>query len=486
MLATSRSTSKGSHDVVRRRRHMDHEALARVVPMRGEGVRRRTHAGLDGRDRVALLIVVLASLLIGVVHVPQHDRLSPYDEYVYSDYLSKVPQQLTVKQGERTGEYARSVVACRPPRMVNEKPPPDNCRYSTVPNLDNDEAWVLGGKTSADFYTPLYFVTTWAVSEPLRLVGVDDPLTRGRLAGALWLALAAGVLLLTLRRLGVGRRGAVGAVLLMVGSTPAYWANTFVTTDGPTLLIGAGVLWALVSVMQGGLARRWFVLLAVVATLTKFQNLSVIALASFVLMLTAWTELSASRAEASRRSGIVAWFKDSRVVTALVAPMVAVAAQLVWLVLHKAMAIGDPPVQGIDTAPTIKLILGDAMSFFPGALGLTVTDPEGDFTSLIIWVTVAVAVAGVGGMLLASRRGSFEETLAISTLLAAVIAPLALALVVVAYSGAYIPSTVRYGMVLVPIFFACAALLSRSKRLSSTILLALGVLVYGLSLTIPG
>ena len=435
---------------------------------------------------MALLIVAVASLLVGLVHVPQHDRMSPYDEYVYTDYLAKVPHQLTVKKGEMTGEYARSVVACRPPRMVNEKPPPPNCTYSSVENTDVDEAWVLGGKTSADFYTPIYFLATRAVSEPLRLVGVSDPMTRGRLAGSLWLALAAGVLLLTLRKLGIGRRAAVGTVLMMVGSTPAYWANTYVTTDGPTLLAGAGVLWTMVSLLRGGLSRRWFVLLAVVITLVKFQNLSVVALASLVLLLTAWSELAASREHRPRWADATAWLKDRRVVAAIAAPVVAVIAQLAWLTVHAAMTLGDPPEQGVNMSPTIKLVLGDAMSFFPGALQLRVEDPEGDFTTLIIWLTVAVAVAGVVGLLLTSRRGSFDEALAISTLAAAVIAPLALLLVVVAYSGAYIPSTLRYGIVLVPAFFTCAALLSRHKKGGSTVFLILGVLIYSLSLTIPG
>jgi hypothetical protein len=427
--------------------------------------RSKPRGRLDGRDRWALLIVAIASLLVGVIHVPQHQQLSPLDEYVYTDYLSKMPQQLMVRQGEMTGDYARAVVACRPPRMLPEKPPKD-CTYASVDLDVPDGALVMGGKTSADIYTPLYFLSTWAVSEPLRLVGVDDPLTRGRLAGSLWLALAACVLLITMRRLRVGRRAAVGTTLLMVGSIPAYWASTYVTTDAPSLLAGAGVLYALVSHLQGGLARRWFVLLAVLVTLAKFQNLTIVAVAALVMMLTAWV--------------------DWRVVTALAAPAAAMLAQFVWLAIHAAAAVSDSPDQGVDSSPTLALILGDVRSFFPGALNQGVSDPEGSFVGTIVWITGSVAVAGVGGLLLASRRRSFDEILAISTLAGAVLAPLALALVVVGYSGTYIPPTARYGLVLVPAYFTCAALLSRSKQWTASLLLVLGALVYGMSLTIPG
>jgi hypothetical protein len=448
--------------------------------------RSKPRGRLDGRDRWALLIVAIASLLVGVIHVPQHQQLSPLDEYVYTDYLSKMPQQLMVRQGEMTGDYARAVVACRPPRMLPEKPPKD-CTYASVDLDVPDGALVMGGKTSADIYTPLYFLSTWAVSEPLRLVGVDDPLTRGRLAGSLWLALAACVLLITMRRLRVGRRAAVGTTLLMVGSIPAYWASTYVTTDAPSLLAGAGVLYALVSHLQGGLARRWFVLLAVLVTLAKFQNLTIVAVAALVMMLTAWVDQSVARSgRRLRPADVLAWLKDWRVVTALAAPAAAMLAQFVWLAIHAAAAVSDSPDQGVDSSPTLALILGDVRSFFPGALNQGVSDPEGSFVGTIVWITGSVAVAGVGGLLLASRRRSFDEILAISTLAGAVLAPLALALVVVGYSGTYIPPTARYGLVLVPAYFTCAALLSRSKQWTASLLLVLGALVYGMSLTIPG
>ncbi|MFP3394568.1 hypothetical protein SB782_37990, partial [Brevibacillus sp. SIMBA_076] len=52
------------------------------------------------RALLAPVLLVIASLLVGIVHVPQHKTLSPIDEYQYIDYLAKVPTQGVVHRGE--------------------------------------------------------------------------------------------------------------------------------------------------------------------------------------------------------------------------------------------------------------------------------------------------------------------------------------------------------------------------------------------------
>ena len=205
------------------------------------------------------VLLVIASLLVGVVHVPQHESLSPIDEYVYVDYFDKVLDQGVVRHGEEVGDFARRELGCRGLRIL--LPVPDDRCTTAESILSDDSRFPMGGLTSADIYTPLYFAVTRVLAQPLLWTGlVDSPTQAGRLIGTLWLAAAALVFFFALRRLRLGEWAAAGITLLIVGSLPAYWFTTYLSADAPTLLAGAGILLLGLRFVQGGrvgvVARR--------------------------------------------------------------------------------------------------------------------------------------------------------------------------------------------------------------------------------------
>ena len=60
-------------------------------------------------------VIVLAVVSVGLVatDASRNPAFSPFDEYVYLDYLNKFPTEIAEKQGEKTGDFARNEIACR-------------------------------------------------------------------------------------------------------------------------------------------------------------------------------------------------------------------------------------------------------------------------------------------------------------------------------------------------------------------------------------
>src|SRR5690348_1809110 len=68
-------------------------------------------------DVILCVLLVALSLGFSVRHVSGHHQTSPIDEYVYIDYYAKVLHQGVVRQGEKTGDYAREYYSCHPNRV---------------------------------------------------------------------------------------------------------------------------------------------------------------------------------------------------------------------------------------------------------------------------------------------------------------------------------------------------------------------------------
>ena len=434
------------------------------------------------RTLLAPVLLVIASLLVGIVHVPQHKTLSPIDEYQYVDYLAKVPTQGVVHRGEEAGLYARTQLGCRGLRLL--APSPDDRCSRTV--AADDGRFPIDGKTSADIYSPAYFVITWVLAQPLTWFGVD--LTdAGRFVGALWLAAAALLMFYALRRLRIPTWGSFGAVLLIVGSLPAYWSNTYVSTDATALPAGALMLFLATLVDVRGRGVLWFSLGAAFVTLLKVQNLAAVAAAVIFLVLRA--AIPAYRERAARWSWIGAFFRDRRTIAAIVGLASAFAIQLVWLAVRSAIAVGPAPALDAPPPPLgLTQLISQAGSFLGGAaagVGDTGTVLRGQ--GLVIQlVTTWLAIAGVVGLLIVSRWGRRKAALALATFIAVVLSAPLLTIVTQLSLGTYpFPLPSRYGISLLPFSLACAALLFPKRRVPLGILTGLGVVVYVASLVVP-
>ncbi|MFP3464433.1 hypothetical protein [Leifsonia sp. SIMBA_070] len=434
------------------------------------------------RALLAPVLLVIASLLVGIVHVPQHKTLSPIDEYQYIDYLAKVPTQGVVHRGEEAGLYARTQLGCRGLRLL--APTPDDRCSRTV--AENDKRFPIDGKTSADIYSPAYFAITWVLAQPLTWFGVD--LTdAGRFAGALWLAAAALLMFYALRRLRLPTPAAFGATLLIVGSLPAYWSNTYVSTDATALPAGALMLFLATLVDLRGRGIAWFAAGAAFVTLLKVQNLAAVAAAAIFLIIRA--AIPAYRARTGRWAWIGALFRDRRALSAVIGVVAAFAIQLVWLAFRSAVAVGPAPELGAPPPPLgITQLISQAGSFLGGAAaGVGDTGTVMRAPGLIIQlITTWLAIAGVLGLVIVSRWGRRKAALALATFIAVVVSAPVLTVVTQLSLGTYpFPLPSRYGISLLPFSLACAALLFPKRRVPLGILTGLGVVVYVASLVVP-
>ena len=101
------------------------------------------------------VVLVLAGFTMAATVTANHtEALSPVDEWVYVDYLFKLPTQGFVHQGEEIGLDARAIMACDGVTPFGPMGPSCGSDYS------NAAAFPYEGISSADAYTPVYFAET--------------------------------------------------------------------------------------------------------------------------------------------------------------------------------------------------------------------------------------------------------------------------------------------------------------------------------------
>jgi len=407
---------------------------------------------------VAPLSLFLISLAVVAVAVPQHPELSPFDEYVYTDYIAKVPSQFVVHQGEQTGEYARDQLDCRGVLILG--PTPFNCGpATTIPPQD--------GLTSADIYSPLYFVITRAVAQPLVWAGVEL-LDAARLAGGVWLGLGAVLLFLLLTRLWVPRMLAWGLAGIVIASPVAHWSNTYISTDAPSLAAGAGVSLLGVLVYQRRAHPAWLAAASAFIVLLKFQNIIAVALVAIVFVVFGIREAATGHDDRGLRR-LPRIVRSRPVVVAAVVLLVAFVTQVVWMSVRSAISDGPSPVQGVDVPLTKTELLLQAFNFFR-LMPLGFTESSKAPVDLVVGIIlVTITTAGVIGMIFSGKSGSPQSIIAGCALFASMASAPVLAIVVYLAVGEYAELRPRYGQSLLAAFVLCGGWLLAQKKWSSPV-----------------
>ena len=429
-------------------------------------------------DVLVCLGLLLASLAFTTDQVLEHTDLSPIDEYQYVDSYAKAFDHPIVRQGEETGMVARRMAVCEGTRL-NDAPP--NTEACAAPDAGGSSIFALGGGTTGDLYTPIYFVVSRVLAQPFEWLGADL-VQGGRLVGGLWLAAGAVLLYVALRRAGAHPALGAAAGLLTVGSLPAYWSNTYISTDAAAILSGS---LALLLAVEGRSARSLALLLlpplAALMTLVKVQNLVAFVAAALYLLLLALHDARRSEAPGG---WVRRWLLDRRSLAALAAGVTAVVAQGAWLWLRSRLAVGPPPDDGVGGPFEWSALVVEASSFLQRtAMGALPPSVTGTSSEPLFLIGLAVTLGGVVGLALARAVPARDRLLAISAAVVAVVAAPALALSIVVSEDQYFPLPARYGMSLLPWMIGCCALLvdgrSRGVRLGAV---ALSLVAYGLAL----
>jgi len=398
------------------------------------------------RSWVPIVLVLAASISGGIITANHSDQLAPFDEWVYFDYVVKVPTQGIVRQGEFMGHEALTAMACNGDSFGPRGEPCDNVQ-------DLHAQYPQQGKTSADLYTPIYFVITWALGKAIQFATGAEFLMAARATGIFWLV--GGVLvfykLLTLFK--VPRLVNLGLGLAVIGAPTTFWANTYISTDAPVFFTGALLLLAGVSAAMGRSSPWWLVPIAIFGILLKVTTILALGLVAVFLVLfvlSSWKALGRSR-------------RLQLLTATVVAVGGAALSELVWLVIRSRMSVGPGPDQGLATDFLWRDIVGQLTLFLnPGVLGGGY-DPILRLPQIIGAPLVLGTVAGVVAFVCMKHANSLERSLSIATITAAtVFAPL-LAVTMYVLLGDVFPVIARYAVTLIPAFLVAWAFMAQNK-----------------------
>lgn len=427
-----------------------------------------TAVATEGRGRLASRWVLagLIVLAVGLVAMLVQRQLpfSPYDEYVYFDYLTKVPTQGLVATGEEVGDAARAMLECR--GVSGFGPYGDGCG---VGDTADDELFPYHGLTGADIYAPVYFAITWVAAQPLTWLGVDL-LDAGRAVGGLWLAATVALVFLSLRRLGTGLAPATGLSLLALATPVVQSAFGFLSTDAAAITAGAALAYLTARILTGSTSVWWLLPVGVLGVLAKVHTIGALGAALLIVAVHAlvvrggWRERSA-------------WLRV--MLPAVAAGLAAIAAQLVWTVVRSSRAVGEGADLGVGSPELPPDQLLRQLANVVVHVGATRTVEVTASGTLAVAIATAVACGGLlAGIVGVARAPELDESAkaarswAIGTLSLAVVMIPVLSLMIFALEGSYFDPPLRYGAALLPFLLVAAGpLLARSRWIG----VALGV-----------
>ncbi|MGG7509610.1 hypothetical protein [Plantibacter sp. YIM 135249] len=445
----------------------------------------RTLASRDGY-RITYVVLALAALVFGVAVTAGHSlALSPFDEWMYLDYLVKLPTQGYLHVGEPVGDFSMNWLACHGQQAFGPTSAADACGHAP---FDRGE-FPYGGIQSAQLYTPLYFAPTWLFAAGLQSVSGLDILTAARFSGTLWLIGTVIALAAVLRLYRTPATAAIAVGLLFIASPFSWWTYTFVSTDVSGVLVGALAVLLIERVARGRANAWWFIPLFTVALLFKSVNAIAIGIVLIYAVLRfvgdtgtrdSWREQSVWRAAARGRGPV------SMVTGPLVGTTAALGAQLVWLRFVAASAVG-PPVDLGEGRPMFWYDVVKQLWTFVTGIFSTGMFELGGVDRLLLGAVIYgpalgwLCVAGLVGSVWLDRLRGARRVAAWTALLASVLAGPALAIMYTASIGEYTDLGARYGANLIPLLLLCVAL-TASRRPQRRVLLGAGIALYALVL----
>jgi hypothetical protein len=411
---------------------------------------------------VPIVLIIASFAMVGTVTASHTEQFSPFDEWVYYDYVTKIPTQFVVREGEFIGPAALQGMSCNGD-SYGPRGQPCGGPYN------NPAAYPQGGKTSADLYTPAYFAVTWVAAKAIQVVTHTDLLTAARLSGALWLAAGMWLFWLIMRKYRVNSIVTLGLGLAYIASPIAGFSYTYITTDAPGFLVGAALLLAAVRFIRGEGSGWWLVPIATLGTLLKVANLIAIGMIFIFLIVFAisrWRRSSPSNGTFSRTKALVVG--STMIATSLVA-------EIVWIAIRAALKVGNQPNQGLNGTLDTRALGNLIDVFFPGPLGFTAGPLNvPPFLSVPLgWLIVA----GVIGFLFLTKRWGEERALSIAIATAVTIFGPLMLIGMHIVLGTVPPISGRYAAAAVPATLFAAAYITRNS-IARWLVLAYGSLLF--------
>lgn len=415
-------------------------------------------------DLVSHVLLALLSIVWVGANVFFHGGvLSVYDEWVYVDYLDKLPEQAVVKQGETIGPWTGGLMSCFGQEHTGPMGAPCGGDYS------DPSVYPQGGVSSAATYPPVFFWLTWLASRVFAVMPGVDELGSFRLTGMVWLIPTVVVIYRLMRLFPVSRFTAFSLSALFIVTPLSWWSYTFVSTDAPVALLGGLSLLFAIRAARGEASMWPLVLVSFFGGLVKLTTVFGLGLALLVLLARRFrgeTELSWRRVLVGSAASVLA----------LVMP------QAAWMLITKATAVGPAPDQGILIgAAGLPITLQEMITLFldDTVVGRSQVNLYA-ITETLTFFMHAIVVVGVLGTALLAERRSEERAIAMSSVVAALTFGPVL-LVSLLLIGSAFPLPARYGAGFAPAFFLCAALFARRASTRWPIIaVALGAVAFQL------
>ena len=204
--------------------------------------------------------VLLPALLV-TVHINKNPELSPTDEAAHYDYVTRASQWSIPRLGQPMQQDTFRVAACRGTALNGLVTP--KCGL-----VHYSPATFAGGGLSYEAQQPpaYYFVTAAIRWFPEKLLGVSS-FTAARLVGIFWLVAALTLFWIACRLQKIKPLIAASGCVLMCAAPVVLYSASNITNDASSLFCGC---WALV--------------LGLLATHTSQRHLSLVFLASGILL----------------------------------------------------------------------------------------------------------------------------------------------------------------------------------------------------------
>lgn len=394
----------------------------------------------------------MLALALPITYTLMHSlRTSPIDEWVYIDYTDRVFQQWRALEGDVASRYTTHIMSC----------------YGVLPGgtfgtcgLGDTAALPYAGHPTGSPYMPIYFWITASVGGLMHVITGIEPLVAWRLTGALWLASAMSVFVRLFRLWGVEDAATLALGGLLIASPYVWTAHSFVSTDAPSLLIGASLLALATQIRRGRARAGWLLLAAPLAVAFKITNLVAVGLVVMYLLVS-W----AGDAVRSRRHGSDIALRPLVVRVGSVAAAVALAGliQVLWLrFVNSTPATNYRADQGVTTPLGKGELLNQAISFLPGAITsnpFITASYYAQATAPLSWFLIAAVL----GSSLTLRSWGARGEIAVSVGIASVFAAPALAMLLNVVTGSYFQLPSRYGASLIPGFLLMGGFLIRNR-----------------------
>jgi len=422
------------------------------------------------RFRILLLLgLLLLATGLQVAHVKRFQKLSPIDELQHLDYLLRAPALDFPGSGDRVLREAAVVETCS--RI--ESPFDDHVPPCVTDPATPFDVTILqeSGFNTAYIHPPGYYFVDGAITRVAKAAAGDGLgiLTVGRLAGLVWVWAAVAFLWFAFKEFDASELTAAIGIILIVTAPTFLSAVSTINPDGSAVAVGAAALWA---------AARWertrygawiLPLVGAIAVLTKFSNLSGVAIALVFILVPAISPLSRRMTSTGLRSlGSDSDDRQRLLVVGISGLAIAVAS--IGLRLGQAISQVIPPSELPMTAPTIVDHLPAIQIAEAWRVGLSPL--QGSWFAPFLQTTLVrtlapvvdfaiIAGAVIGGSI--APVGSRARRLAWCALAVAVAFGPVFALFLYFVQGVAISIAPRYGLSMVPALAVAAIPLLRTR-----------------------